>query len=156
MNERHYILIHIAVCFLYCFSNSSSCGLLLLSRSFEKPLIISLWWIVVNYDVSELQKPNTTCSSTMLIGPKLDTDDSANMPALLWSRQKDVPWQTQLKVFKFESKEGLVERIVKDCELIAKSISKKERDLKKVDGMKVTLTTGGRSDSSSFGQSELR
>lgn len=116
----------------------------------------------VNYVLLELEKPVTTCSNTMLIGSKLDTDLNANICRLAFYGHvkkmfhcKDYKSElTELKVFKYKSKEGHVERIVNDYELIAKSMFKKEFDLKKVEGMKVTLTTGDVGQiTSSFGQS---
>lgn len=112
----------------------------------------------------EFEKPVTTNNGSLLIASKLDSDINANICRLAFygnikhafhAKEYKLELPNVLKVFKYKSKEGQVERIVNDYELIAKSMFKKEFNLKKIEGMKVKLEATGELGqiAGSFGQS---
>lgn len=100
----------------------------------------------------------------VLMGSRLDTDINANMCRLAFHGK--VIWQardksdymknevSKLKVFKHKSKDGIVERVVNDQEVIVKDLFKKETNVDLFVGLNVILSTGEcGSLEGSFGQS---
>lgn len=100
----------------------------------------------------------------LLIGSKLDTEQT-NACRLAFhgnisisnssgDRNYQQTFLPSLKVFKLKSREGIVQRVVNDYEVIASNLFKKETDRSKFIGMKVYLSTGeSGSIAGSFGQS---
>ena len=115
------------------------------------------------YVVLEFEKPIPVLPNSMLIGSRLDMDVHTSMCRLAFKgqaleiftdknfRESSLP---KVKVYKNKSKEGLVERMVNDNEVIVKNLLKKDSNLQVFIGLKVDLSTGesGVIDSS-FGQS---
>lgn len=100
----------------------------------------------------------------LLIGAKLDTEQT-NVCRLAFHGQLSIEntssdrnyqqtFLPKLKVFKPKSREGLVQRVVNDYEVIASNLFKKETDREKFVGMKCQLSTGEHGlIAGSFGQS---
>lgn len=118
---------------------------------------------VRQYALLEFDKPTPVVPHSLVIGSRLDADIHTNVCRLaFWGHvihvMEDKNYSStvlpKLKVYKNKFKEGVVERAVNECELIGKSMFKKETNLQLFVGLKVTLSTGeaGNIDSS-FGQS---
>lgn len=100
----------------------------------------------------------------LLIGSKLDTEQT-NVCRLAFSgnislanssgdRSYQQNFLPNLKVFKVKSREGIVQRVVNEYEVIAANLFKKETDRSKFIGMKCQLSTGESGTiAGSFGQS---
>lgn len=100
----------------------------------------------------------------LLIGSKLDTEQS-NICRLAFhgkistantssDRNYQQTFLPNLKVFKTKSREGTIQRVVNDFEIITANLFKKETDRSKFVGMKCQLSTGeDGSIAGSFGQS---
>lgn len=100
----------------------------------------------------------------LLIGAKLDTEQT-NVCRLSFhgklsientssDRNYQQSFLPKLKVFKTKSRQGSVQRVVNDYEVIASNLFKKETDREKFVGMKCQLSTGEHGTiAGSFGQS---
>ncbi|XP_076316455.1 eukaryotic translation elongation factor, selenocysteine-specific isoform X1 [Tachypleus tridentatus] len=118
---------------------------------------------VQQFVLLEFERPVLIYHGALFIGSKLDTDIHANICRLAFYghiqelftdnkyTENALP---NLKVYKQKMKEGIVERIVNDQEVIGKSIFKKETNIQIFIGLNINLSTGesGKIDGS-FGQS---
>jgi len=113
----------------------------------------------------ELERCVAVVPGCVLIGSRLDTDINANLCRLafhgtaLWlSKNKDrekVSSELQfLKIAKPKSREGIIERMSNEQEVIVKDLFKKETNLELFTGLSVVLSTGEKGlIEGSFGQS---
>ena len=99
----------------------------------------------------EFERPVTCAYSCLVIGSKLDTDIHANICRLAFNGKMleaiaDQKYQDnvlpRLKVFKYKSKEGIVERKGDEYSVICKGLFKKESKMDNFVGLKVQLSTG--------------
>ncbi|XP_078399242.1 selenocysteine-specific elongation factor isoform X1 [Cetorhinus maximus] len=99
----------------------------------------------------EFEKPVTCPKLCLVIGSKLDTDIHANTCRLAFHgvllegfEEKNYAEVSlpKLKVFKLKHKEGQVERVSDDYNVIGRSLFKKETNMQLFVGMKVKLSTG--------------
>ncbi|XP_038668073.1 selenocysteine-specific elongation factor [Scyliorhinus canicula] len=99
----------------------------------------------------EFEKPVTCPKLCLVIGSKLDTDIHANTCRLAFHgvllegfEEKNYAEISlpKLKVFKLKHKEGQVERVSDDYNVIGRSLFKKETNMQLFVGMKVKLSTG--------------
>lgn len=115
------------------------------------------------YLLLEFEKPVLVIQNCLVIGSKLDMDiNSPGCRLAFWGNvvdvTKDKNYKTtflpNLKVFKIKQKEGVVERMVNQDEVIVKNIFKKETDTQQFIGLLIALSTGevGKIESQ-FGQS---
>lgn len=118
---------------------------------------------VYNYLLLEFEKPVITVPKSLVIGSKLDMDIHTNTCRLaFWGRlmeiTKDKSYKTtflpRIKIFKIKRKEGIIDRMINENEIIVKNMFKKETNVQQFIGLRVTLTTGeiGKIESQ-FGQS---
>lgn len=117
----------------------------------------------LQYVILEFDRPISCTKDSLVIGSRLDTDINLKMCRLAFHGCIAVPFLTrdfretflpQLKVFKFKSKEGVVERMNDDYSVIVKSLFKKETNFQLFSNMKVLLSTGEHGTiEGSFGQS---
>lgn len=115
------------------------------------------------YLLLEFEKPVLVIQNCLVIGSKLDMDiNSTGCRLAFWGNvvdvTKDKNYKTtflpNLKVFKIKQKEGMVERMVNENEVIVKNIFKKETNTQQFIGLHLVLSTGeiGKIESQ-FGQS---
>ncbi|XP_043563518.1 selenocysteine-specific elongation factor isoform X2 [Chiloscyllium plagiosum] len=99
----------------------------------------------------EFEKPVTCPRLSLVIGSKLDTDIHANTCRLAFHgvllegfEEKNYAEVSlpKLKVYKLKHKEGQVERVSDDYNVIGRSLFKKETNMQLFVGMKVKLSTG--------------
>lgn len=99
----------------------------------------------------EFEHPVSTNKNSILIGSRLDTDIHANLcriafHGIVMEVLVDKDYQEtvlpKLKLFKTKSREGIVERMVNEQEVIARNIFKKETNVQNFVGLKVQLSTG--------------
>lgn len=115
------------------------------------------------YALVQFERPVTCQNHALIIGSKLDTDIHANLCRIAFHGklllgfsdpkylETDLP---KLKVYKTKLKEGLVERVMDEYNVIGKNIFKKETNIATFAGLKVTLSTGEAGMiEGSFGQS---
>ncbi|CAL4196420.1 unnamed protein product [Meganyctiphanes norvegica] len=118
---------------------------------------------VQQYALLEFEKPIHVIANSILIGSKLDMDVHTSMCRLAFKGKLLTTFneknynETQLpklKVFKNKSKEGIVERMSNDSEVIVRNLLKKDTNIQLFVGLKVKLSSGeeGMIDGS-FGQS---
>ncbi|XP_013774468.1 selenocysteine-specific elongation factor-like [Limulus polyphemus] len=111
----------------------------------------------------EFERPVLVPHGALFIGSKLDSDIHANICRLAFYGYvqelfTDIKYTENglpnLKIYKQKMKEGVVERIVNDQEVIGKSLFKKETNIQTFIGLNINLSTGesGKIDGS-FGQS---
>ncbi|XP_047141740.1 selenocysteine-specific elongation factor [Hydra vulgaris] len=111
----------------------------------------------------EFERPIICQKDALVIASKLDIDINVNTCRIAFYGKIVYPFTLKdfketllpnLKVYKMKQKEGVIERMMDDYTVIARSIFKKETRLELFDNMKVTLSTGetGRIDGR-FGQS---
>lgn len=107
--------------------------------------------ILQQFALLEFEKAIQIPPNSSLIGSKLDMDVHTNMCRLAFKGKPleiftDKNYgETQLeriKVYKEKSKEGLVERVANENELIVKSLLKKDTNSQLFVGLKVKLSTG--------------
>ena len=86
-----------------------------------------------------------------VLGSKLDSDIHKNICRLAFDGRlvhsfhiKDYQSTElqKLKIFKVKQKQGVVERLANDCEVVCKNMFKKETNIHLFTGMKVKLSTG--------------
>jgi selenocysteine-specific elongation factor len=103
------------------------------------------------YVLLQFERPVILNTGALYIASKLDTDIHANICRLafygniLWSftDKNYVENDLQnLKIFKIKNKEGIVERVSNEYEVIAKNLFKKETNIQNFVGLKVSLSTG--------------
>ena len=98
-----------------------------------------------------------------VLGSKLDSDIHKNICRLAFDgrllhgfteKEYHATELSKLKIYKEKQKQGVVERMVNDYEIIAKNMFKKETNIHLFEGLKVRLSTGetGKIDGP-FGQS---
>ena len=89
--------------------------------------------------------------SISVLGSKLDSDIHKNICRLAFDgrlvhsfHNKDYQSTElrKLKIFKVKQKQGVVERLVNDCEVVCKNMFKKETNIHLFTGLNVTLSTG--------------
>lgn len=111
----------------------------------------------------QLQGTISATNDSLLIASKLDTDINSNLCRIAFSgkvkkiftnkdyREKELK---EIKIFKWKSKEGMVERYSNEHEVIVRNMLKKETNMELFNGLKVYLSSGeeGIVDGS-FGQS---
>lgn len=107
--------------------------------------------IMSQFALVEFEKPVTCPKSCLVIGSKLDADIHTNMCRIAFHgaileaieatdyRKTVLP---KLKVFKYKSREGLVERVTDEYTIIGKNLFKKETNIQVFVGLKVTLSSG--------------
>ncbi|XP_066943280.1 selenocysteine-specific elongation factor isoform X1 [Macrobrachium rosenbergii] len=106
---------------------------------------------VCQYALLEFERVAQILPNSILIGSKLDMDVHTNMCRLAF-QGKVVEVFTEknyhevqlekIKVYKNKSKEGVVERLVSDSEVIVKNLLKKDTNVQLFMGLKVKLSTG--------------
>ncbi|RWS06646.1 selenocysteine-specific elongation factor-like protein [Dinothrombium tinctorium] len=111
----------------------------------------------------EFEQPVLATNGVLFIASKLDTDIHANVCRLAFHgrvidtfKEKNYHETSlqKLKVFKLKTKEGVVERIANEYEVIGKALFKKQANIECFKGLKVTLSTGDEGIiDGSFGQS---
>ncbi|XP_045614553.2 selenocysteine-specific elongation factor [Procambarus clarkii] len=99
----------------------------------------------------EFEKSVQIVPNSALIGSKLDMDIHTNMCRLAFKGQllevftdknyHDTHLQ-RVKVYKNKNKEGIIERLVNDSEVIVKNLLKKDTNVQLFMGLKVQLSTG--------------
>lgn len=118
---------------------------------------------IVQYLLLEFEKPVLTVPDCLVIGSKLDLDVNTSNCRLAFSGNllevsKDKNYKTtflpNLKIFKNKSKEGIVERVVNNNEVIVKNMFHKDTNTQQFLNLHVRLSTGelGKIESQ-FGQS---
>ncbi|GAB6018603.1 hypothetical protein CHUAL_000290 [Chamberlinius hualienensis] len=99
----------------------------------------------------QFEHPVAAPPNCLIIGSKLDTDIHQNSCRLAFEGrlvngiQDKTYVETilpQLKIYKIKQKEGIVERLLDDYTVIAKSLFKKETNIQSFANMKVKLSTG--------------
>lgn len=112
----------------------------------------------------EFEHPVMVHDKTLLIGSKLDTEQT-NVCRLAFHGEVSIDnssgdksyqqsFLLNLKVFKIKSREGSIQRVVNDYEVITANLFKKETDRSKFTNMKCQLSTGEHGIiAGSFGQS---
>lgn len=103
------------------------------------------------YVLLQFERPVVLNCGALYIASKLDTDIHSNVCRLAFYGnilsifsdknyvQNDLP---NLKIFKIKNKEGIVERIANEYEIIGKNLFKKETNIQNFVGLKVSLSTG--------------
>lgn len=103
------------------------------------------------YVLLEFERPVILNSGALYIASKLDSDINAKICRLAFygnvlhafTDKSYVESDLQnLKIFKIKTKEGIVERIANEYEVIGKHLFKKETNIQNFVGLKVTLSTG--------------
>ncbi|KAM9098806.1 selenocysteine-specific elongation factor isoform X1 [Sarcophilus harrisii] len=120
-------------------------------------------WPKQQWALLEFEKPVTCPKLCLVIGSKLDTDIHANTCRLafhgmmlqgLEDRNYTETFLPKLKVYKLKHKEGYVERVIDDYNVIGRSLFKKETNIQIFVGLKVHLSSGESGViESGFGQS---
>jgi len=115
------------------------------------------------YVLIEFDHPIIGMSDSLVIGSRLDTDINLNTCRLAFYGRIVLPFLSKdytkvelpkLKIFKWKSKEGTVERMSDEYNVIVKSLFKKETNMALFTNMKVKLSTGEEGViEGSFGQS---
>ncbi|KAI1289415.1 Selenocysteine-specific elongation factor [Halotydeus destructor] len=88
----------------------------------------------------------TTSVNSVIIASKLDMDINANSCRLAFHGKIKQLWNSKdkvfpaLKIFKLKTRQGIVDRVVNDYEIIVRNMFKKEFDINKVQGLPVTLS----------------
>jgi len=111
----------------------------------------------------EFERPVVAVPGCKVLGSRLDTDIHKNVCRLAFDGQLLHSFTekeyhktdlVKLRIYKVKSKEGVVERLSNDYEVIAKNMFKKETNIHLFEGLKVKLSTGewGKIDGP-FGQS---
>nr|XP_006120284.1 selenocysteine-specific elongation factor isoform X1 [Pelodiscus sinensis] len=99
----------------------------------------------------EFEKPVTCPKLCLVIGSKLDTDIHANTCRLAFhgvllqgmeDKNYIETFLPKLKVYKLKHKQGQVERVLDDYNVIGRSLFKKETNIQIFVGLKVKLSTG--------------
>ena len=99
----------------------------------------------------EFDHPIIGLSDSLVIGSRLDTDINLNTCRLAFYGRIVFPFLSKeytkeelpkLKIFKWKSKEGTVERMADEYTVIVKSLFKKETNMALFTNMKVKLSTG--------------
>lgn len=105
----------------------------------------------IQFVLLEFEKPVILSKKCLLIGSKLDTDIHANKCRLAFygyvleifgTKQIAETVLPTLKVYKTKEKQGFIERMVNDYEIIGRSLFKKETNIQNFVGLKVSLSTG--------------
>ncbi|KAK7082836.1 hypothetical protein SK128_000536 [Halocaridina rubra] len=115
------------------------------------------------FAVLEFERPTQILPSSVLIGSKLDMDVHTNMCRLAFQgkvlevftdKNYHMSQLSAVKVCKNKSKDGVVERVLNENEVIVKNLLKKDTNIQLFLGFKVLLSTGeeGMIDGT-FGQS---
>ena len=87
----------------------------------------------------------------LVLGSKLDSDIHKNVCRLAFDGKlihsfQDKNYQStelhKLKIYKVKQKNGVVERLVNDYEMVCKNMFKKETNIHLFSGLNVTLSTG--------------
>ncbi|GIY36448.1 selenocysteine-specific elongation factor [Caerostris darwini] len=114
------------------------------------------------FAVFQFEKPIILSQNSTYIASKLETDIHSNVCRLafhgnilsLIGNKVDSGGLSQLKVFKEKFREGLVDRMVNDYQIIVKDLFKKETNIQIFTNLKVVLSTGEMGViEGSFGQS---
>uniref|UniRef100_A0A7M5VGU5 Selenocysteine-specific elongation factor n=2 Tax=Clytia hemisphaerica TaxID=252671 RepID=A0A7M5VGU5_9CNID len=115
------------------------------------------------YVMIEFDHPVIGQADSLVIGSRLDTDINLNTCRLAFYGRIVLPFLSRdyqkeelpkLKIFKWKSKEGTVERMADEYSVIVKSLFKKETNLALFTNMKVKLSSGDEGTiEGSFGQS---
>ncbi|XP_002730416.1 selenocysteine-specific elongation factor-like [Saccoglossus kowalevskii] len=115
------------------------------------------------YCLIEFEKSITCPENSLLIGSKLDTDIHANMCRLAFhghivhaitDKNYSESVLPRIKIFKNKTREGFVERMLDDYNVIGRGLFKKETNIQLFIGLKVDLSTGERGViEGGFGQS---
>ncbi|CAM5999690.1 unnamed protein product [Sphagnum balticum] len=99
----------------------------------------------------QFEHPVILNKNALYIGSKLDSDINANVCRLAFHgnilesfsdksyMDKDLP---NLKIYKIKEKEGIVDRVVNEYEVIARNMFKKETKIQLFEGLKVKLSSG--------------
>lgn len=104
-----------------------------------------------NFCLIEFQHPVIINQNSLLIGSKLDSDIHANScrlafygnaQHLLTDKDYHNSVLPDLKIYKIKTREGTVERVVNDYEVIGVQMFKKETNIQNFVGLKVKLSTG--------------
>ena len=119
--------------------------------------------VTLQYVILEFDRPITCTKDALVIGSRLDTDINLKTCRLTFHGRIAIPFLTKdyrdihlapLKIYKSKQKEGTVERLNDDYNVIVKSLFKKETNLQLFTNMKVQLSTGEQGIiEGSFGQS---
>lgn len=105
----------------------------------------------VYYALIEFGKPVFTMPKCLVIGSKLEMDVHTNSCRLAFSGSMLVSLNTpsyrhdflpKIKVFKTRRKEGVVDRMVNDSQVIVKNMFHKEANIEVFTGLQVSLSTG--------------
>ncbi|XP_064458236.1 selenocysteine-specific elongation factor-like isoform X2 [Ornithodoros turicata] len=116
-----------------------------------------VWFVLL-----EMEHPLLLHPGTLLIGSKLDMDVQGTACRIAFhghvcrafSEADDCRHSGALRVFKCKCKEGVVERVVNEHEVIVRSLFKKESNISNFSGLKVHLSSGEQGTLlGSFGQS---
>ena len=103
------------------------------------------------FGLLEFERPVVIVPGCKVLGSKLDSDIHKNICRLAFDGTlihsfKDREYQStqlsKLKVFKVKQKQGTVERLVNDYEVVCKNMFKKETNIHLFSGLTVTLSTG--------------
>ena len=115
------------------------------------------------YVIIEFDHPIVGQADSLVIGSRLDTDINLNACRLAFYGRIVMPFLSKdyavndlpkLKIYKWKSKEGTVERMSDEYSVIVKSLFKKETNLALFTNMKVKLSSGEEGViEGSFGQS---
>lgn len=102
------------------------------------------------YVLLQFEQPVVLHEGALYISSKLDSDISANLCRIafygkiltLFHEKSYETSLSSLKVYKFKSKEGIVDRVANQYEVIVKNMFKKETDIQRFVGLKVKLSSG--------------
>lgn len=103
------------------------------------------------FGLLEFERPVVIVPGCKILGSKLDSDIHKNICRLAFDGKlihtfQDKNYQltdlTKLKIYKVKQKQGVVERLVNDYELVCKNMFKKETNIHLFSGLIVILSTG--------------
>lgn len=103
------------------------------------------------YVLLEFERPVIVNTNALLIASKLDSDINANVCRLAFygnvlTKFCDKSYAendlSRLKIYKMKTKEGVVDRVANEYEVIVKGLLKKETNVQKFVGLKVSLSSG--------------
>ena len=103
------------------------------------------------YVLLELERPVIVNTNALFIASKLDSDIHANVCRLAFygkilTKFSDKSYiendLSNVKIFKIKTKEGIVDRVSNEYEVIVKNLLKKETNVQNFVGLKVSLSSG--------------
>lgn len=104
-----------------------------------------------SFALLEFERPVVLVPSSKVLGSKLDSDIHKNICRMAFDGRllhsfKEKEYQStelpKLRIFKIKEKQGSVERLVNDYEIVCKNMFKKETNIHLFSGLTVKLSTG--------------